>query len=93
MELPRRGTTEEIPPLTERKKGIILFRFSHPFIQFLTNASQTQQKTTDMVSWETDKGQPPSREQDEAMKWNVGMFENKKANSDINSVQKKMLKV
>ena len=80
--------------LTERGEGIILFPFSHPLIQFLTNASQTQQKTTDMVSWEKDNGQPPCK----GAGWSKEMecrnvSENKRANPDINPVQKKMLKV
>lgn len=62
-------------PLTERAEGRVLFPFFHPLVQFLISASQTQQKTTDMVSWETHEGQPPYKmEQEGAMKWNVGMY-------------------
>lgn len=68
-------TTEEMQPLTGRVEGRVLSPFFHPLLQFLTSASQTQQKTIDMVSWETDKGRPPSKTvQEGAMKWNVGMY-------------------
>lgn len=92
VELPRRSQNHKGNAATNREgRGVSTLPFL-PSSQFLTSASQTQQKKTDQGPWETDKGQPPCKtEHEEAMKWNVGMYLGEK-NPDINSMQETLTK-